>query len=108
MSYKDYNENYEKQTKYYTIYSCRLAKALLKWGCTIADVDFNTQRKGVVFHFINEPKLRKMVALQSDISELQDKFKDIALDDKTLGDSVKEIAQDYKLNETENSEIETK
>ena len=73
----DYNENYEKQTKYYTIYSCRLAKALLRWGCTIADVDFNKERKGIVFHFINEPKLRKMVALQSDISEIQSKFGDI-------------------------------
>lgn len=98
MSYRDYNENYEKQTKYYTIYSCRLAKALLKWGCVIADVDFNTQRKGVVFHFINEPKLRKMVALQANISELQDKFREVA----SNGDiDVKEIAQDYEINNTE-------
>ena len=83
----DYNDNYEKQTKYYTIYSCRLAKALLKWGCTIADVDFNRERKGVVFHFYNEPKLRKMVALQGEISELQYKFGSVAKNYKETEDN---------------------
>lgn len=56
-------------SKYYTVYSYRLARTLLRKGCSIADLGLNTKMKGIVFHFKNEPKLHEVIKLQRQIND---------------------------------------
>ena len=63
----------------YTIYSYRLARTLLHRGCKISDLRLNKQRGGLLFYFVDEPMLRKVIDAEKDrreILEIRNEFAD--------------------------------
>lgn len=83
--------------QYYTVFNYKMAKYLLKHGCTIADISLNKKVKGIVFHFVRTENLEKLIELKKKIIKLQRGIKDITgniitdsntvTDDNTIGNN---------------------
>ena len=61
-----------------TIYSYRLARKLLRRGCKISDLGLNKQRGGLLFYFVDEPMLRKVIEIEKDRREILGILNDFA------------------------------
>lgn len=81
-SLNDVNSKNTKANKYYTIYSFKLARKLLKNGCQIADLGLNKKIKGIVFHFYNTEKLRELIKCETEIVKLHKKMEEISKADE--------------------------
>lgn len=76
---KTIKESTEKDatTQYYTVFNYKMAKYLLRHGCTISDISLNKKVKGIVFHFVRTENLEKLIELKKKIIKLQRGIKDI-------------------------------
>lgn len=72
----------KKDTKFYTIFNYKMARYLLKNGCTIADIGLNrnaeNNKNTIVFHFNKDEKLLKLIELRKNIIKLQKETKEIS------------------------------
>ena len=64
--------------KEYMIYNYRVARELLHRGCRISDVGLNKQRGGLLFYFVDEPLLRKVLEAEKDWKEILEILNDFA------------------------------
>lgn len=62
----------------YTIYSYRIARKLLHRGCRISDLGLNKQRGGLLFYFVDEPMLRRVLEAEKDRKEIIEILNDFA------------------------------
>lgn len=64
----------ESNKNCFTIFSFGLAKELLRNGCDLVDIGLNNKNKGIVFHFENTPKMKEIVKLNKQISDIHNKI----------------------------------
>lgn len=78
----DTQMNSQKNSKFYTIFNYKMARYLLKNGCTIADIGLNknteNSKNTIVFHFVRDEKLLKLVNIRKEIIKLQKETKNIS------------------------------